>query len=648
MNFIKFKLICISLIVVGLFCNSVFAVEYYLRAEQTTITMPGGEIITMWGFAQDSSFGAMDGTVQIPGPQLVVPADDPNLVIYLDNNLAEPVSIVIPGQNGVVSPVKFTDDQGRKRIRSFTNETPVNNAVAVKYEWKNFKPGTFLYHSASHPAVQVQMGLYGCVKKDALTLNLGAAGQYNMVVFQDAYQHESSSQGNIAVGNNAWFQNFGIAASLSGDAARLVVGGNITSFDSGSIGSNPVDANTLGNIYVFGNSNLNLVGYKNLVTGDSGKFDFAASKNYLLEASAYWAALTPNGTAVADGGSLTLTGTNSALNIFSVSGTDFSNSTYFVINVPAGSTVLVNVGGTNVLMQNFGSSLTGATSNRILYNFYQATFIDIENGSPMGSILAPKADVDFTNGHIEGTLIAKSLGTLATQSNGGAENFQFTGSLPILTTKQAYDGTFYDDEVVLLFSEIDPALHKAVADGNYGADKPITSTIDYNPRYFLMNGQPFTSAMSPIAAGQINKRILVRFLNIGLEVHTPVIQNAYMNILAEDGHKYKYSKQQYSIIMPPAKTKDAMLTVENAGMYPIYDRRLALTNNKTSGGGMMRFLEITEPGGEPLAEPVVALYDIATQWLSLNCTDCSADLNGDLTVNFKDFVIFAQNYMGAN
>ncbi|MDD5011278.1 MAG: choice-of-anchor A family protein, partial [Phycisphaerae bacterium] len=342
MNSKMFKFISLFLIS-GFLCQGAFAVEYYLRAGQTTVEMPGGQVITMWGFAQDSSFGALDGTVQIPGPQLTVPADDPNLVIWLDNNLAEPVSIVIPGQNAVVTPVKFTDAQGRQRIRSFTHETDANNTTAVKYEWQNFRPGTFLYHSASHPAVQVQMGLYGCVKKDALTVNLGSAGQYNMVVFEDAYQHESSSEGNVAIGKNAWYQNFGIATALSGDNARLVVGENITNFDSGSIGSNPLDPNTLGNIYVFGSSNLNLVGYDKLITGDSKKFDFTAAKNYLLEASAYWAGLTANGTDVADGGALTLTGTDPNLNIFSVSGADVSSSSYFVINVPAGSTVLANI-----------------------------------------------------------------------------------------------------------------------------------------------------------------------------------------------------------------------------------------------------------------------------------------------------------------
>jgi FtsP/CotA-like multicopper oxidase with cupredoxin domain len=38
------------------------------------------------------------------------------------------------------------------------------------YCWSNLRPGTFVYHSGTHPALQVQMGLYGALVVD------GAAG----------------------------------------------------------------------------------------------------------------------------------------------------------------------------------------------------------------------------------------------------------------------------------------------------------------------------------------------------------------------------------------------------------------------------------------------------------------------------------------
>jgi len=316
-----------------------FTVEYYLRADTTTKTMPDGQTIVMWGFALDSAFGAEDGVVTVPGPLLTFPEGKKHLVINLDNNLGVPVSIVIPSQiNTTMVPVKFTDDKGRQRIRSFTHETEPNNTEAVVYKWKNFRPGTYLYHSGSHPAVQVQMGLYGCLKKD-----------------------------------------------------------------------------------------------------------------------------------------------------------------------------VEKVKGKNV---------------------------------------------------------------------------------PNVAYKQGNNLVTYDADVVLCFSEIDPALHNAVATGNYGPGKAMTSTINYQPKYFLINGEPYSSGLPPLPAGSPNQQVLIRFVNAGLETHVPVLQGLYMNVVAEDGHKYRYDREQYSLILPAHKTKDAIIIPTAAGTYPVYDRRLRLTNAGASPGGMLTFLNV--------------------------------------------------------
>ncbi|MHC4616860.1 MAG: hypothetical protein ACYTEQ_03810 [Planctomycetota bacterium] len=313
--------------------------EYFLRAGTTTKIMPDGEVVTMWGFALDSAFGAKDGQVTVPGPLLAVPNVFKHLTINLDNDLPVPVSIIIPGQtNTIMTPVKFTDDRGRQRMRSFTHETEPSNIAPVVYEWKNLRSGTYLYHSGTHPAVQVQMGLYGCLTKN-----------------------------------------------------------------------------------------------EEKVKGKK----------------------TPN--------------------------------------------VAYKKGNTYVI---------------------------------------------------------------------------------------------YDEEVVLCFSEIDPALHQAVADGNYGPDKPVTSTMSYQPKYFLINGQAYSPALLPLPAGSPNDRVLLRFVNAGIETHVPVLQDLYMTVVAEDGYLYKYTKEQYSLILPALKTKDAVIVPAAAGAYPVYDRRLRLTNAGASPGGMLTFLEV--------------------------------------------------------
>ncbi|NLH50623.1 MAG: multicopper oxidase domain-containing protein [Myxococcales bacterium] len=304
------------------------ATEIYLRAQAFNKTMPDGRVVQMWGFAQDSSFGALDGTLSSPGPLLTVPVGNPNIVIHLDNNLPEPISIVIPGipEVGGMAPVR----NGDGRMRSFTHETPAGNTTASNYVF-TLKPGTYLYQSGTHQQVQVQMGLYGGVIM------------------------------------------------------------------------------------------------------------------------------------------------NSAANV-------------------------------------------------------------------------------------------------------------------------AYQGTqAYDSQVTVFFSEVDPDLHDAVAANNYGPGKAVTSTIDYHPRYFLINGEPFRTTGgfdANLAAGATNSRILVRFFNTGLRTLAPVTQGLYMTVLAEDGNLYPFPKEQYGLLLPAMKTMDAFIQPTAAGSYPIYDRRLSLTNSTTPNGGYLRYLVV--------------------------------------------------------
>jgi len=322
--------------------------EYWLCAKTASVSMPGGVTVPMWGYALDSSgfAGNCAAAATVPGPALVVPAGDNTLTINLRNELtgtgAEPVSIVIPGQampaTTTPAPVKFpADSQGRQRVRSFTAEATTGGGTQT-YTWPTLKPGTYLYHSGTHPQVQVQMGLYGAVKHDA------ASGQ-------------------------------------------------------------------------------------------------------------------------------------------------------------------------------------------------------------------------------------------------------------------AYTGVPYASEVTLLFSEIDPDLHAAVAGGQYGPNLPVSSTIDYAPQYFLINGKPHTSASPPLAAGAAGQTTLLRLLNAGLQTRSPVLQGMHMRLVAEDGNPYPHAREQYSAFLPALKTVDAVITPAAAATYPIYDRRLAVTNPGASGsvdGGMLARLEVTAAGAGTL------------------------------------------------
>ena len=326
----------LALVVLAVMAGTSYGAVYNLRADVTTKLIDVATI-PMWGFADDTA-GAGTGTVMVPGPVLTVLPSDPQLTIYLTNNLPVPVSIVIPGQSIIPTP---TYDGGR--VLSFTAAAPAKVGTtpgSATYTWSNLKPGTYIYQSGTNPAVQVQMGLYGAVKKDF------AAGQ------------------------------------------------------------------------AFNNPNA-----------------------------------------------------------------------------------------------------------------------------------------------------------------------------------------LYNKEVILLFSAIDPVIHGHVAGGTYGTPPPtgITSTIDYWPRYFLVNGEPYSAGTLPLPAGNINERTLIRFLNAGLQTYVPTLLGSHISIIAEDGNLSPYAKEQYSLILPAGKTIDAIFAPQLNGTYPIFDRRLNVTSAGTYPGGMIAKLSVGGTVSAPTA-----------------------------------------------
>ncbi len=160
---------------------------------------------------------------------------------------------------------------------------------------------------------------------------------------------------------------------------------------------------------------------------------------------------------------------------------------------------------------------------------------------------------------------------------------------------EAYPSVRYDREAVLLYSEIDPVFHEAVATGNYGPGKPMTSTIDYSPRYFLINGKPFTSPEEAFPTVAANQRLLLRFLNAGLTTHVPWFQNHFASLVAEDGNPHPFPQEQYALLLPAGKTLDAVLTPATMGRSAIADRMLSLTNAAVSPGGMLTYIDTTAP-----------------------------------------------------
>lgn len=168
------------------------AVTYALKAMAYSETQPDGSSVTMWGYrasgpnptgADIAALAAATSGATSPGPALVVPPGDTQLDIVLVNGLpgGRLTSLVVHGLVNGADPVFATSaeasgtvctpgtgslaDQRACRLRSLTAETA--NGGQRTYSFSNVAPGTYLYQSGTHQQVQVQMGLYGMMNKDA-------------------------------------------------------------------------------------------------------------------------------------------------------------------------------------------------------------------------------------------------------------------------------------------------------------------------------------------------------------------------------------------------------------------------------------------------------------------------------------------------
>ncbi len=300
----------------------------------------------------------------------------------------------------------------------------------------------------------------------AMALPLGAATGYNAFVFSDFTEYYTDAQGKLAVGGNfapTGGAGFTIASLHTGDAAGVfdvVVAGNFTnnyaSLGGGDIfvgGNMTWTGPTLPhNAYVNGNfSNPSYGGsaggtisyggtYASNVTLAHTKMagpmqipiDFLSAKTSLRSLSTSLAAQTPTNAVGNNGyGTYTLTGTNSSLNVFSLTDSTYNGKT-INISAPAGSTVVVNVAGTATSFNGGSINISGVDSHSVIFNFNSATTLSISSFAFNGTILAPTANVTGSYGQLNGQLVANSLaGTME------LHEVLFTGSLPGSSTSSA-------------------------------------------------------------------------------------------------------------------------------------------------------------------------------------------------------------------
>jgi choice-of-anchor A domain-containing protein len=254
--------------------------------------------------------------------------------------------------------------------------------------------------------------------------DLGTATDFNVFVFNDVVELNSDSEGRMAVGGNAMLTNFGVGDKLTNSAGSrddLIVEGNLT-YTNGQVFN--------GNVAYGGTASISGLGVPNgTIRQESGVIDFAAAQAELENISLTYSAIPANGTYTSNFG-VTLTGTDPNLNVFDVTAAQLEAANFFglTLDVPTGSTALINVGGASVNLLNF--QFFNFDPGLTLFNYYQAGVVDIEmqNLAPHGSLLAPTADVTFKNGQLLGTLVASSLD--GSGGSGEFHHYPFTGVVP--------------------------------------------------------------------------------------------------------------------------------------------------------------------------------------------------------------------------
>ncbi len=266
-------------------------------------------------------------------------------------------------------------------------------------------------------------------------------GPSAMIVGGNLTQTYGSINGNAFVGGNANLNGVG-------GIQNLVVGGSLTD-QSGSIGGNVFVGGAATNLSsgVTINGSLNLTGANSSLNassnGGSSPAAVYVTASTQVHDPSYWAnAQTSGGPATASapldvfgsstditnassslsalsgatavssaGGTINLTLNSNGLNVIDL--TVANDATITGINITNANGVtptglIINVNG-NSLNFNGGSFNLGSLANtQVLFNFGSATTLTLGSLAFEGALLAPLATVNFSNGHIDGALIANN------------------------------------------------------------------------------------------------------------------------------------------------------------------------------------------------------------------------------------------------
>ncbi len=257
------------------------------------------------------------------------------------------------------------------------------------------------------------------VHADALPL--GDAAGFNVFTLKGQNLNNTTIHGRVFSGGDIRYDNTVVGKSLGdpySNRDNLIVGGNMTARLSAAL---------RGNARYSGTATLDSFqtphgSYYNAPSS----INTSAAGNFLRESGVAWQHLQTTGTTThLPWGTTILGGQKNGLNVFSLNSNELSSSTALRIAVPADSTVLINVRGGSVVMQNFSFDLVGVLASKVIINFVDAASVTIRSMLLQGTVFAPNSDVILDKATVVGQIIASTL-----SGNGTIFDQPFTGSLP--------------------------------------------------------------------------------------------------------------------------------------------------------------------------------------------------------------------------
>ncbi|MET8846787.1 multicopper oxidase domain-containing protein [Amycolatopsis sp. NPDC004625] len=203
----------------------------------------------------------------------------------------------------------------------------------------------------------------------------------------------------------------------------------------------------------------------------------------------------------------------------------------------------------------------------------------------------------------------------------------------------------FDDEAVLVLSEVDPA---------FNADPLNYDLRAFRPAYRLVNGKAYPET-DPVATAP-GRRALLRYVNAGVVAHAMGVTGTEETVLATDARPAENPRPHVSDTINAGSTEDMLVTVpgpEDGAKFALYETAGRLdtaghrvgTTNTVAFGGMMTFLDTgATPSTTDIAGPVTSnLSGTPAAATALQTVTVRADFsdaaNGGSNVTRAEYVV---------